>query len=341
VQGVHSAIGQDPFGVTKFVYSRVRGVNKFIGQSLDSVLRPLENLISPAQDSPERLAVLAALNGVIGDRLFSSNNHLAIPMQLIRNSSFQEANPNPLEAKPTKLLIFVHGLCMNDQQWTSVVESGQVSYSKNLQKALGYTPINLRYNTGRAVIGNGQEFSEQLEKLVNNWPSSIDSITIVGYSMGGLVSRVARHVAIQNNLRWVGYLQKVIFIGTPHLGAPLEQVGHWVEQLLGRTAYTAPFAKLAQLRSHGINDLRAGLHGDLPTELQSKAIFYAIAGCNSTQEKARTLVNATIGDGLVPVTSALNSGLISDNQQRTIYQTNHLQLLHSKEVSDQLLTWLK
>jgi pimeloyl-ACP methyl ester carboxylesterase len=341
VQGVHSAIGQDPFGITKFVYNRVRGVNRFVGKSLDTVLQQLEDLVSPAQDSPERLAVLAALNGVMGDRLFVSNNHLAIAMQLIDSATSQAPAPASATVKPAKLLIFVHGLCMNDLQWSSIEEDTQFSYGKTLQQNLGFTPINLRYNTGRAVTDNGQEFSAQLEALVINWPEPIESIDIVGYSMGGLITRIARNFAIQNNLRWVSYLQKVIFIGTPHLGAPLEQMGHWIEQLLGRSAYTAPFATLTQLRSQGINDLRTGLSSDLVTEQQSKTMFYAIAGCTSLQENASGAVKATIGDGLVPIASALNNLLIPENQQRTVYQTNHLQLLNSKEVSDQLVVWLQ
>jgi pimeloyl-ACP methyl ester carboxylesterase len=341
VQGVHSAIGQDPFGITKFVYNRVRGVNRFVGKSLDTVLQQLEDLVSPAQDSPERLAVLAALNGVMGDRLFASNNHLAIPMQLIDSATSQAPAPASATVKPTKLLIFVHGLCMNDLQWSSIEEDTQFSYGKTLQENLGFTSISLRYNTGRAVTDNGQEFSAQLEALVINWPEPIESIDIVGYSMGGLITRIARNFAIQNNLRWVSYLQKVIFIGTPHLGAPLEQMGHWIEQLLGRSAYTAPFATLTQLRSQGINDLRTGLSSDLVTEQQSKTMFYAIAGCTSLQENASGAVNATIGDGLVPIASALNNLLIPENQQRTVYQTNHLQLLNSKEISDQLVVWLQ
>jgi pimeloyl-ACP methyl ester carboxylesterase len=341
VQGVHSAIGQDPFGITKFIYNRVRGVNRFVGKSLDTVLRQLEDLVSPAQDSPERLAVLAALNGVMGDRLFASNNHLAIPMQLIDSATSQAPASASVAVKPTKLLIFVHGLCMNDLQWSSIEEDTQFSYGNTLQQSLGFTAIDLRYNTGRAVTDNGQEFSALLETLVINWPVPIESINIVGYSMGGLITRIARNFAIQNNLRWVSYLQKVIFIGTPHLGAPLEQMGHWIEQLLGRSAYTAPFATLTQLRSQGINDLRTGLSSDLVTEQQSKTMFYAIAGCTSLQERASGAVNATIGDGLVPVASALNNLLIPENQQRTVYQTNHLQLLNSKEVSNQLVVWLQ
>jgi pimeloyl-ACP methyl ester carboxylesterase len=333
VQGVHSAIGQDPFGITKFVYNRVRGVNRLVGLSLDAVLGQLETLVSPAQDSPERLAVLAALNGVMGDRLFANNNHLAMAMQL-HNDNVQNTNA-------TKIIVFLHGLCMNDLQWTTIEEDTQVSYGRTLQLALGYKPIYLRYNTGRSIAENGQEFSRLMENLVRDWPDPIESINIVGYSMGGLVTRLARNVALEQNLQWVQKLNKVVFIGTPHLGAPLEQLGHWVEQMLGRSSYTAPFASLTQLRSHGINDLRAGLTHHVVTELHSHTKFYTIAGSTSAQAEANGLVNATIGDGLVPVASALSNLSIPINQQHIVYQTNHLQLLHSKAVGDQLVKWLQ
>jgi hypothetical protein len=58
-------------------------------------------------------------------------------------------------------------------------------------------------------------------------------------------------------------LRDLVFLGTPHHGAPLERAGHWVDIVLGATPYAAPFARLGKVRSAGITDLR---HGNLLDE---------------------------------------------------------------------------
>ena len=64
-------------------------------------------------------------------------------------------------------------------------------------------------------------------------------------------------------MRWPARLDDLVFLGTPHHGAPLERAGNWVDLLLGATPYAAPFARLGKLRSAGITDLR---HGNLLDE---------------------------------------------------------------------------
>jgi hypothetical protein len=49
-----------------------------------------------------------------------------------------------------------------------------------------------------------------------------------------------------------------VFLGTPHHGAPLERLGSWVDGVLGSNIVTRPFAKIGQVRSAGITDLRHG-----------------------------------------------------------------------------------
>jgi len=72
----------------------------------------------------------------------------------------------------------------------------------------------------------------------------IDEIAIVAHSMGGLVARSAHHYATLGGLAWRGKLRKLVFLGTPHHGAPLERGGHWIDILLEATPYTAPLARL-------------------------------------------------------------------------------------------------
>jgi hypothetical protein len=59
-------------------------------------------------------------------------------------------------------------------------------------------------------------------------------------------------------MRWPGLLRRMVFIATPHHGAPLERGGNWVDLILGVSAYTASLARLGKICSAGITDLRYG-----------------------------------------------------------------------------------
>ncbi len=72
-------------GITGLVYKSVRGVTRLVGGGLDAVLAQLTPTLAGRTSSPEREAVLAALNGVLGDYLVASDNPLAIPMSLRHN----------------------------------------------------------------------------------------------------------------------------------------------------------------------------------------------------------------------------------------------------------------
>ena len=54
-------------GITGLVYRSIRGVTRLVGGGLDLVLAQLVPLLGEVPSSGEREAVLAALNGVLGD----------------------------------------------------------------------------------------------------------------------------------------------------------------------------------------------------------------------------------------------------------------------------------
>ena len=137
-------------------------------------------------------------------------------------------------------------------------------------------PVYLHYNSGRHVSENGREFAALLEQLVAGWPVPVDELVIVGHSMGGLVARSACHHAEAQGQAWLASLTKLVCLGTPHHGAPLERGGRWVDVLLGLSPYVAPFARLGKARSAGITDLRFGnlqrrrLAGPRPPRAESR-----------------------------------------------------------------------
>ena len=361
-------------GLTGLIYSTVRGIAQMAGFGAGKLLGALQPVIESADaapsGSPQREAVVAALNGVMGDRLAASANPLAAGMTLRYQGAALDWNALPKDFKPGgKVLILIHGLCMNDLQWRAQREGVAVDHGQALAAALDYTPLYLRYNTGLHTSQNGRELAAQLAHFVTNWPVPVKEIAIVAHSMGGLVTRSAVHYAQQaakqnaphGAMRWPQHLKHIVFLGTPHHGAPLERAGNWVDVLLGATPYSKPFVKLTTLRSAGITDLRYGHVVDEdwighdrfrrspdrrePVPLPPSVACHAVAATMAA--KRSVLADRLTGDGLVPLRSALGQhddarhALAFSKTSRFIaYRTGHIALLHSLEVQQQLLRWL-
>ncbi len=389
VEAVHARIASVPGlpgpadgrtrGLTGLVYKTIRGVTKLVGGSVDTLLDVLTpalasragaaaDPLAPGLPSREREAVVAALNGVLGDHLAKTSNPLAIRMALrhegralpLERAALAAALP---QAGP-KLLVLIHGLCMNDLQWrrrAAVGKDGDHDHGAALAASLGFTPVYLHYNSGLHVSTNGRALAAQLEALLHEWPRPIERFAIVGHSMGGLVARSALHHARAAGHHWPDRLDDLACLGTPHHGAPLERAGQGIDLLLSATPYAGPFGRLAKLRSAGITDLR---HGNLldddwatgdrferatdrrtPVPLPAGPRCYAVAGTVGAQ--AGDLKDALLGDGLVPLASALGRHRVArrtlkfpPERQRTFAQVNHMQLLTDAAVFEQLRTWL-
>lgn len=363
--GIAGNPAQDRIGaISRLVYESMRGVTSLVESMSDSAFAQFEPILDEPS-SAEREAVLAALNGVVGDHLATSGNPLAITMRLRRNGqpltvekealaatlSAQSTAPSP--AAHNKLLVLVHGLCMNDLQWTQ--KSGD--FEAALARELGYTTIHLHYNSGLHVSTNGRAFAALLETLLEQWPEPLQEFGILAHSMGGLVARSAYHYGMAAGYRWPQQLQKLIFLGTPHHGAPFERTGNMLDALLGISPYSAPFARIGKIRSAGITDMRYGNvldedwqgmdrfehAGDLrhPLPLPQDVLSYAIAA--NTGKKAQ----GHIGDGMVTVDSALGRHpnpafalSFAPSRQWVGYGMNHWDLLSRAKAHNKILGWL-
>lgn len=347
-------------GLTGLVYKTVRGMTRLAGGSAEALLGWLGTaLLAPEADAAqaeghrEREAVVAALNGVLGDHLAATRNPLAIEMQLRVDGRALLLDPAALQARlpaaTPRVLVLLHGLCMNDLQWQ---RDGR-DLGQTLAQAAGYTPVYLHYNTGLHIADNGQQLAALLQRLTQAWPVPVERVVLLGHSMGGLAARSALHCASsQPGLHWPALVSDLVCLGTPHLGAPLERLGHAVDHVLSATPYAAPFARLGTLRSAGITDLRHGsitaptVDGAHPTvPLPSSVRCYALAahlGPATDHLKSRPL-----GDGLVPVSSALGQHRdpskrlhFPPEQQAVVAETGHLELLSSEEVAARVVGWL-
>ncbi len=348
-------------GITGLVYKSIRGVTRAVGGGIDAALARLGAVFAGGASSAEREAVLAALNGVLGDHLQHSANPLAIQACLRREGSALELKRDSLAAaipKATgKILVLVHGLCMNDLLWR---RNGH-DHGATLAADAGFTPVYLHYNSGLHVSTNGRAFADQLESLLRAWPVPVDELVMLGHSMGGLVARSACHHAALARHAWLQHLRKIVFLGTPHHGAPLERGGNWIDAVLDASPYTTAFARLGKIRSAGITDLRHGSmldedwdHQDrfarsrrkpralpLPANVECCTIAASIA------KKSGDLAERFLGDGLVPVASALGKHKDASRQlafpkdrQWIGYGMNHLDLLDRREVYAQIRRWL-
>jgi hypothetical protein len=342
------------------VYGSIRGVTRLVGSGIDAALARLAPLLGERQRTPrvEREAVLAALNGVLGNYLAETGNPLAIEMRLRSHGRALELDAKALRlAFPRasrKLAVLVHGSCMSDLRWNR----GGHDHGAALARDLGFAPVYLHYNTGLHVSTNGRAFAALLEALAAAWPAPVDELVIVAHSMGGLVSRSACHFAEAGAHTWRRKLRALVCLGTPHHGAPLERGGHWVDVLLGISRYSAPMARLGKIRSAGITDLRFGnvldehwegrdrfAHApDLrtPVPLPAGVACYAIAAT-----KGRDAAGGCLGDGLVPVDSALGrharpelSLAFPEAHQWIARGMDHFDLLGRPEVYATIRSWL-
>ena len=362
---VSPPLGKSPSGrtggITGFVYGTVRSVTGLVGNALDAALARLAPLLPGKRSSREREAVLSALNGVLGDRLARTESPLAIPMRIrhagrplsVERAALRAAFP----AAGRRIVVFVHGLCMNDLQcnWQGH------DHGAMLAREPGVTPIYLHYNSGRHISVNGREFAAMLEALVREWPAPVEALAIVGHSMGGLVARSACHYGAAAGQQWLAKLDALFFLGTPHHGAPLERAGNLVDLVLSASPYAAPFARLGRIRSAGITDLRHGAlldedwagrdryarrpapaHGlPLPQGIRC----YALAATRG--KRAGSPGDRLAGDGLVPLASALGHHRsrsrdlgIPESRQWVGTGMNHLELLSSPKAGEQIRRWL-
>jgi pimeloyl-ACP methyl ester carboxylesterase len=344
-------------GITGLVYRSVRGVTRAVGVGLDALLGVLAPLIAENRSSQEREAVVSALNGVLGAYLVASGNPLAIPMCFRKAErrwpSIAQRSPPHFDSG-RKLLVLVHGLCMNDLQWN---RQGH-DHGAVLARDLGYAPIYLHYNSGRHIAANGRDFAALLEMLVREWPQPVEQLAIVGHSMGGLVARSACHHGALSGHSWLSLLQDLVFLGTPHFGAPAERAGAKADFLLGISPYSAPFARMGNIRSAGIKDLRRGnLRDDAGATTFSSSLCagnqpplpdgvrcYAIAASRQQRPSSGSRIR---GDGLVPVNSALGyhrdaslSLALPDDHRWVGYGMGHFDLLSRQEVYDRMRSWL-
>ena len=270
----------------------------------------------------------ATLNGFYGDYLNRRNSRLDLGMTFRHRGRRVPTTPAAFSAalaKPSnRVCVFVHALSATEWAWSLSSEHhyGEpgVTFGTRLEADLGFTPLYLRYNTGRHISENGRSLAKLLNEMLAAYPVPIEEIALVGHSMGGLVARSAAHYAREHDEPWVERLRHIACIGSPHLGAPLEKAVNLLSGVLRKidAAGAQVPAELLDARSAGIKDLRHGYildeewAGKDPDEVFANArrnvplldgVGYYFVAATITRDPAHP-VGQLLGDLLVRVPSA-------------------------------------
>ena len=368
VEHLHATIGDRPGplaaarsrttrGLTGIIYRTVRGTTRALGRGAGFGLGALGTLVPDREPGARLEAFVGVLNGVHGDYLARSRNPLAIEMQVRRHGKPVDPAALTPAGVTGKALLLVHGLCLTDLQWH---RDGH-DHGRSLAHDHGYTPLYLHYNSGLHVSENGRRLAALLEDYVGRWPVPLEEITILGHSMGGLVARSACHYGRLAGHAWLHRLRRIVFLGTPHHGAPLERGGNRLDLLMDLSPYSAPFTRLGRARSAGITDLRFGNLCDedwlgrdrfelgpdprQPVRLPEGVSCYLLAAV--LRKRRGALGDRLVGDGLVPLDSALGRHArpeltlpVPASRQCVCYGTGHLDLLGSRAVYARLSGWI-
>jgi pimeloyl-ACP methyl ester carboxylesterase len=378
VQELHEAVARRSFGptgaaatmprtahdaVAGSMYGAVRGGGALLASGLSRAVRAAGG--GPALSAhPRGRLAQGALNGLWGDRLERSGNALSIPMSVrVRGrdvpadraalaAAFPEATGRPV--------VFVHGLMESDAAWGMRAAERGGTYASRVLPDAGATAVMLRYNSGLHVSENGRRLAALLEALVDAWPVPVEDLTLVGHSMGGLLVRSAGHAAQDRGDRWPALVRTTVSLGTPHLGAPLEQAVGLATWALGAFPESRPLAAVLAARSAGIKDLRHGSLVDAEWEtldpdalrgftradvpLLEHARHHVVAA--TLTERPDHPVGRMIGDLLVLSPSAHGVQgrrrvvAFDADDCRHVGGHDHFDLLNSPEIDPLLREWL-
>jgi pimeloyl-ACP methyl ester carboxylesterase len=379
VEGIHDAIAGRWFGfageraapaleayraVTKPIYESVRAGGSVLGSAIGmgAIAVASRRELRPLWRSSKGSGVQAVFNALWGDELELRNSSMSIEMGLrdgegdpigLDPHTLDQAFPDPF----SNLVVMLHGLGETERCWRGRSGDGSVTGMADALTSASFSPLLVRYNTGRHVSDNGGALAALLEQIIQAWPVPVEEIAMVGHSMGGLVSRSAVHVGQKKGDDWATTVRHVVALGSPHLGSPIEKVANVTSWGLGLMAESRPLGEFINHRSAGIKDLRYGAVSEEdwlgidPDELLNDVVVdvappkgvdqHFIAGV-VTNEPTHP-IGSLVGDLIVRVGSGTGRGRhrrVDAADVRVVGNKRHPDLLHDPDVHEQVRTWL-
>ena len=192
VEGMHRAIADRWFGMagprgepvrrgyqalTAGIYRSVRLAGRLFGAAVgvgaDALNR--RNGARPLNPPPRYRSIQAVANAVWGDELEDRGSELSIEMGL-RDGSGAPIDPGDralIEAfsEPTsRLVLLLHGLGETELCFEKKDEDGSAAGLGDVLRADAFTPLLIRYNSGRHVSDNGRALALLLDEILEHWP---------------------------------------------------------------------------------------------------------------------------------------------------------------------------
>lgn len=288
----------------------------------------------------------AVVNGLWGDTLGRHERRLGITMGLRGQDGVEIPAGSQLEVSFPKatghLVVLVHGFMDTEQCW--VGNDSRPGLSRHLESDPLFTPLLVRYNTGQSMAASGAHLADLLETVIVDWPVPIESMALVGHSMGGLVIRAACASAAGKGHTWIADLSDVVTLGAPHLGTPLEKLTDLASRGLAVAKETRPLSIFLESRSRGVKDLRHGNTGTGdrsrldPTALPVGIDHHFVAGVVTA--KPTHPAGVVMGDLIVRTDSATGANHLNPTNVMVVGGIRHNDLLHEPVVADQVMEWL-
>lgn len=337
-------------GITGAVYGAIGVGLRTSARAMRAVDR--HRGVPEIEAGPRGRFVLSAVNGLIGEKIRTEVPEMSFDAGIrVAGRDVELTETGVATSYPDatgQIVVFVHGLCETEAYWRRrsrpLREDGSTTlpYGDRLAADHGWTPVYVRYNSGLAIAESAAAVSALLARVVENWPTKVERIALVGHSMGGLIIRAASVVADQSGRApWTDRVTDVVCLGTPHLGSHVERLAARGSSAFGRLPETAPIARVLLERAQGVLDLHDGLGAE--TANLPHASYHLVAA--SLSRSQRHLVALSLGDLLVQPRSAFGtprgaSPLFPEADTVHLPGANHFDLLNHDDVYAALAGWL-
>jgi len=340
IEGMHAAISRPWFTaagtsgrtvgrvhdvVLSGAYGSVRLGAAALGVAIDHRVRA---------DAPVSLKGQAIVNGLWGDDLGPFSDGLEITMEITDNAGdvvADRSGPIHVGAEATAhLVVLVHGLFESQDCWRG--NESAPGLAEVLETRRHLTVLSVRYNSGLQISDNAEQLASMLDATCAAWPVPVESIVLVGNSMGGLLIQGACALAEREDRAWLARVSDVVAVATPYRGTPIEKGVSAISWALSIAYSTRPLADFLDSRSAGIKDLRHGMIGVDASRMAPNTDHHCIAAVVTSDPSSR--VGSVIGDLVVRPASASMDTYESPSSVTVVGGTNHFAALTNSAVID-------
>ncbi len=362
VEAMHRVIAGRWFGPLGAIGGPVRKVHDALATvtyasvrlGADAVGFGLDELITVEPGTAD--LIQAFVNGLWGDDFGRREDRLEVIMSIRdRRGTSVTVGPDLGATFPTatgRLVVLVHGLVETERCWRGT--ETEPGLAEALEDHADLTPVSIRYNSGLRVSENGMRLAMLLEEVHAEWPVPMQSIALVGHSMGGLVIRSACEIACTIGHRWIEDVGDVVTVGAPHHGSPFEKLANVAAWGLGVAPETRPLAEFVNGRSVGIKDLRFGaiveddwsgvdpdalLRNTVGSRHLPSGIDHHFVTGVVTSDPTHP-VGVAVGDLVVRAGSGTGEQLHEPRSTVVIGGKNHFELLQTPAVISRVMGWL-